>query len=127
MKVALIIVRVLLGLLFLFSAAAYFFELVPVPEIEGDLKIFNEGLEASGYLMPLVKVVELLCAIAFLSGRFVPLATVALFPISLNIFLVHAFLAPEGLPVAVFVLLGNLFLAYACRRHYRSLFSSRIK
>lgn len=126
MKIAATLVRILLGILFLFSSVVYFLDLVPVPEMEGDLKTFNEGLAASGYLVPLVKAVELLCALAFLSGRFVPLAVVVLFPVSLNILLVHSFLAPSGLPVAIFVLLGNLFLAYACRKHYRGVFAVKI-
>jgi putative oxidoreductase len=90
------------------------------------LKTFTEGLAASRYVMPVVKVIELLCGLAFLSGLFVPLATVVIFPIALNILFVHLLLAPEGLPIAMFLMLGNLFLAYACRNHYRPLFSMRI-
>lgn len=127
MKIAVIIVRVLLGLLFIFSSVVVLFDLVPQPELEGDVKVFNEALEVSGYLVPLIKVTELLCGIAFLAGWFVPLATVVLFPVSLNILLFHIFLEPAGLPVALFVVLANLFLAYACRRHYRSIFAMKIQ
>ena len=84
-----------------------------------------EGIVASVYFMPLLKVTELLCAIAFLSGRFVPLATVVIFPIVVNIVFYHSFLAPEGLPVAISLLLGNLFLAYAYRRHYVTLVAAK--
>ncbi|MCC5806010.1 MAG: DoxX family membrane protein [Opitutales bacterium] len=127
MKIAVIIVRTLLGLLFLFASVAYFFDLVTPPEPEGALREFNEGLAAAGYLLPLVKTVELLCALAFLSGRFAPLAAVVLFPVSLNIFLVHLFLDPAGLPVAAFVLGGNAFLGFACRAHYRGLWSANTR
>ena len=128
MKIAVIIVRTLMGLLFLFASVAYFLDLAPPPEdMDADLRTFNEGLDAAGYLMPLVKSIELLCALAFLSGRFVPLAVLALLPVSVNILLVHAFLAPEGLPVAVFVIAGNLFLIFACRKHYRNLPAARTR
>lgn len=125
MKIAVIIVRTLMGLLFLFASVTYFLDLVPQPEMEGNIKTFNEGLDAAGYLMPLVKVVELASAVAFLSGFFTPLAALALLPVTVNIFCVHLFMAPEGLPLAIFALLGNLFLAYACRNHYRRLWSAR--
>ncbi len=125
MKIATIIVRVLMGLIFVFGSVAYFFDLVPQPELTGNLKTFNEGLDASGYLMPLVKVVELVCGIAFLIGRFIPLATIVIFPIVVNILLVHSFLAPEGLPIAIFVFLGTLFLAYAYRSNYQGLTVSK--
>lgn len=125
MKIAVIIVRTLMGLLFLFASVTYFLNLVPEPEMEGAMKSFNEGMDAAGYLVPLVKIVELTCAIAFLSGFFVPLAVLTLLPVTVNIFCVHLFMAPSGLPVAIFALLGNLFLAYACRSHYRRLWSAR--
>jgi putative oxidoreductase len=121
MKIALIIVRVLLGLLFLFSSITYFLKLFTPPEITGALKIFNDGLEASVYLIPTVKIVELICGIAFLSGRFVPLATVLISPIIVNIFMIHTFLAPEGMPVAIFVVLANVFIVYNHRESYKPL------
>jgi uncharacterized membrane protein YphA (DoxX/SURF4 family) len=127
MKIAVIIVRVLLGLLFLFASISYFLQLFPEQKTEGNHKIFLDGMAASGYLLPLVKAFELLCGIAFVVGRFVPLATVVLFPITVNIVLVHASLAPDGLPFAIGVLLAHLFLAYACRKNYESLLAPRIR
>lgn len=124
MKIAIIIVRSLLGLLFLFASISYFLKLAPAPELTGDMKVFYEGLAASGYILDVVKAIELICGAAFLIGRFVPLATVVIFPIVVNIVLVHALLAPEGLPVAFFVLAATLFLAYVNRSHYRGLFTN---
>lgn len=122
MKIAVIIVRSLMGLLFLFASITFFFKLITPPEATGAMKTFGAGLEASRYLMPVVKAIELTCGVAFLSGRFVPLATVLIAPIVVNIFFVHAFLAREGLPVALFLVLANLFVAYNHRESYRPLF-----
>lgn len=87
----------------------------------GPIKTFNEGLAASGYFMPFLKGVETIFGLALIAGLFVPLATVVLMPITINIFLVHLFLAPEGLPIAVFMFGGNLFLAYYYRKYYSSM------
>ena len=125
MKIAVIIVRILMGLMFAFASIAYFLKLMHEPEPTGGVKIFNEGIVASVYLMPTVKIFELLCAIAFLSGRFVPLATVVIFPIILNILLFHAFLQPEGVPLAAILLIGNLFLAYYYRDRYKAMLSAK--
>jgi putative oxidoreductase len=100
MKIAAIIIRTLMGLLFVFSSAVFFFNLIPVPPMEGKLKLFNEGLAASGYFMPFLKFVELICGLVLISGRFVTLIAVVIVPITINILLVHIFLAPEGLPVS---------------------------
>lgn len=125
MKIAVIIVRILMGLMFLFASVVVLFKLVPQPETTGAVKIFNEGMAASIYLMPLIKITELVCAIAFLSGRFVTLAVVVIFPVILNILLFHAFLAPEGLPIAIALFVADLFLAYYYRKNYQSLFIAK--
>ena len=124
MKIAAIIVRTLMGLLFLFASITYFFKLITPPEPTGAMKTFSAGLEAARYLLPTVKAIELVGGLALVTGRFVPLATVLLAPIIVNILLVHAFLAPEGLPLAIFLVLANGFLAYHHRESYRPLFKA---
>lgn len=126
MKICIIIIRILLGLLLVFASVAFFLNLIEPPEMVGDILLFNQGLAASGYVFPVIKTIQLLCGLALLAGIFVPLATVVLFPIALNILLVHLFLDPAGLPFAIFLIGANLFLAYACRKHYRTLFSTTI-
>lgn len=123
MKIAVIVVRSLMGLLLLFASVTFLLQLItPAPPV-GAMKTFTDGLAASTYLMPLVKVLELVCAIAFLTGRFVPLAAVVLAPITVNIVLVHVFLDPKGLPVALFLAFANAFVAYYHRAVYRPLFN----
>jgi uncharacterized membrane protein YphA (DoxX/SURF4 family) len=122
MKILYIIVRTLLGALFLFSSIAVLFNLVQEPEMTGNIKIFNDGLKASGYLMTLIKVTELVCGIAFLTGRFVPLASVIIAPVVINIFMVHIMIAPEGIPVGIFVVVANAFLGYYNRSAFAALF-----
>jgi putative oxidoreductase len=119
-----IIVRTLMGLLFLFASIAVLFNLVPKPELTGVTKAFNEGLEATGYFMPVLKVTELICGLALVTGRFVPLALVVLAPIIINIFLFHSFIDRSGLPVAIFLVAGALFLAYYYRDRYKPLFNA---
>jgi putative oxidoreductase len=121
LRIAVIIVRTLMGLLFLFASITFLFKLITPPPLTGAMKVFNDGLEAARYLMPMAKVIELICGLAFVTGRFVPLATVLIAPIIVNILFVHVFLAPEGIPVAVFLVLANIFLAYHHREAYKPL------
>lgn len=125
MKIAVIVVRVLTGLMFAFASIVVLFKLMPEPVQTGNVKIFMEGMAASVYLMTTVKIFELLCALAFLSGRFVPLAAVVIFPIILNILLFHVFLEPSGLPIAILLMLGNLFLAYYYRDKYKAILAAK--
>lgn len=125
MKIAVFIIRSLMGLLLVFASATYLFKLITPPPAEGAMKIFGDGLEASVYIMPTIKVIELICGIAFLTGRFVPLAAVVIFPIVVNILLTHAFLAPEGLPICAFLMFANLFIAFYHREIYNPLFKAK--
>ena len=121
MKIVMVIVRTLMGLLFIFGSVAYFFNLVTPPPMEGAIKTFNEGLAASGYFFTLLKVTELVCGLLLISGYFVPLALVVLSPIIVNIFFVHTVLDRSGLPVAIFLVVANIFLAYYYRDAFKPL------
>jgi uncharacterized membrane protein YphA (DoxX/SURF4 family) len=127
MKIAVIIVRVLIGLMFLFASVTFFLNpAAPPPEgLTGSTKTFFDGLAASGYILPVSKVFELLCALAFLSGRFVALAVVLIFPIALNILFINAIHLPSGLPIAIALFVGILFLAYANREKYQPFFAAK--
>lgn len=105
-----LIARVLLGLIFfVFGLIGLLNLFPPPPDLPERLQAFNAGMMAAGYFFPLVKGTEVVCGLLLLTGFYVPLALVVLAPIVLNIFLVHAFLAPEGLPIA---LLCGFLLSY---------------
>ena len=118
MKIVMVIVRTLMGLLFLFASITYFFNLITPPPMTGPIKTFNEGLAASGYFFTLLKITELVCGLLLVTGYFVPLAMVILSPIIVNILMVHTFLDRTGLPVAVFLVLANIFLAWYYRERF---------
>lgn len=120
-----IIVRTLMGLLFLFGSITYFLNLVPQPELQGSMKTFNEGLAASGYFFTLLKITELVCGLMLVTGRFVPLALVILSPIIINILMVHLFLDLRGLPIAIFLVVANIFLAYCYWDAFRQLLTPK--
>lgn len=103
-------VRVLLGALFLFGGIAFFF--TTPPPLTGDIATFLAGLVASKYFMYLLKGTEIFCGACLVSGFFVPLALVILAPIALNILMVHLFLEPKGLPMAVAIVTAVVYLAF---------------
>ena len=113
MKIATIIVRVLLGAMMLFASISYFFNIGEQPAPTGDMATLMGGLMASKYMFPLVKSIELITGLMLVSGKFVKLGTLLLLPISVNIFLIHTVTQVSDLPVAIFVLVANVFLIYA--------------
>lgn len=122
MKITTIVIRTLIGLLLLFASIGFFLKLMPEPTTTGDFKAFQVGLVASTYLMPLAKSIELLCGLSFVSGKYVTLANILILPITVNIVFINFFLAPEGIPIALFMFIGNLFLIYRHWNNYKSVF-----
>jgi hypothetical protein len=78
-------------------------------------------MRAAVYLLPAVKGLELVCGLAFLSGRFVAFASVLIAPIIVNILLVAVFLAPVAMPFGIFLVFANAFVAWSNRDRYRPL------
>jgi uncharacterized membrane protein YphA (DoxX/SURF4 family) len=124
-----IVARILLGFVLFASGIAGLLNLVPIPEnLPADLTTFNQGLMASRYFFPLLKITEIVCGFLLLSGFFVPLALVILAPVVLNIFLVHAFLEPSGTPLALILGLLMIYLSFFAAPYapkIRSLFKAR--
>lgn len=113
MKKLPLVARVLLGLIFVVFGLNGFFEFIPPPpDMPERLQIFMNGMLAGKYFFPLVKMTEVICGILLLSGAYVPLALVILAPVVINIFMVHAFLAPSGLPVALVLVALEAYLAF---------------
>jgi len=114
-----------MGLLFLFGSITYLFNLMPQPELQGNVKVFMDGVMATGYLMTLIKVTELVCGIAFVTGRFVALASVVIAPVIINIFFFHTLVEPSGMAIGVFLVLANSFVAYANWDKYQPLLRAK--
>lgn len=115
---AVVVARVLLGLMFLVPALLFFSGKMPHNPMPDAAMRYMAGLAASGYTMYVVKVVELLAGLALIAGQFVPLALVLLAPIVVNIALFHLVLAPSyGLVVFMVGLEG--FVAWSYRDAFR--------
>ncbi|WP_420455490.1 DoxX family protein [Rubrivirga sp.] len=88
MKIAVTVVRYLLGLMLLVLGLNGFLNFIPQPAPPAAGGEFLGAL-VSGGVMPVVKVFEVVIGALLLAGRFVPLALVMLVPIAINIVLYH--------------------------------------
>ena len=120
------VARVLLGLPFVLFGLNYFVPFLPAPPPPPESAMpFLGGLMASGYIMPLIKTIEIAAGLALLSNRFVPLALTLLAPIIVNIVAFHFLLAPSyGLPT--FILALELYLAFSYRGAFLPMLRARV-
>ena len=102
--------RYLLGLILVVFGLNGFLNFIPIPAPADPMKLFMMALFATGYLMPIVKFIEIAVGICLLANKFVPLSLVILAPITINIFLVHAFLDPGGLAMGVVIAICQILV-----------------
>ncbi len=120
MKIATLIARILLGLIFVVFGLNGFLHFIPMPPPTGEAaKQFGTALATTGYFH-VVFFLQLLGGALVLLG-WVPLGLVILGPIIVNIFLFHAFMAPDGLLMAIVVSLLALFLIWSYWKNFEGL------
>ncbi len=124
MRVAGLIARYLLGLIFLIFGANGFLHFLPMAQPTGVAGQFLGALFVS-HVLVVIFLLELLPAILLLVGRYVPLALVLLGPVIVNIFLFHAFMAPSGLPLAIVVVILWLLTAWSVRSAFEGIFKHK--
>ena len=119
------VIRVLVGLLLLFGGLNKFFHFAPNPPHNEAATAFMGALAATGYMFPLIALVEIFAGAAFVAGRFIALAAVVLAPVALNIVLFHALLDPSGAAPGFFVGAANIYLLAVCLSKYQDMLMPR--
>lgn len=123
MKIVTIIVRILLGLVFVAFGLNGFLHFIPMKEqLPAIAMQFIGAIGSTGYFS-VICVLQILGGLLLLIG-FVPLGLTILCPIIFNIILFHATMAPAGLPLGIVCALLALFLLWRYWANFAGLFRS---
>ncbi len=123
MKIATIIVRILLGLVFVVFGSNAFLHFISMPPLpQGLVGDFLRALFESGYVY-VIAAFQVVGGLLLLIGRFVPLGLTLLGPVIVNIVFFHVFLDRTRLPIALVLSALALFLLW----QYRSAFAGLVK
>ncbi|MBE0424108.1 MAG: DoxX family membrane protein [Lutibacter sp.] len=114
--------RLLLGLILLVFGANKFLQFMPSPPMEGPPADFFGALFATGYMIPLIAITEIVAGVLLLTNKWTGLALVLVAPISVNIVMFHLALAPAGIAAAAVVAVLNVVLIYANWKKFKTLF-----
>lgn len=117
--------RVALGLIFFIVGVIGLLNLAQIPTRTTAAYNFLQSMQSTGYLAQVVNGMEFLCGAALMVGFFVPLALVLIAPILANILLYTLFLDQVGLPISMVVLIIDLFVMYAYRQAFLTLFQMK--
>jgi uncharacterized membrane protein YphA (DoxX/SURF4 family) len=121
MKIATIIARSLLGVVFVVFGSNMFLHFIPMPPPqEGPARDFMTALFVSHHLY-LVGALQVVGGVLLLTGRWAPLGLTLLGPVIVNILAFHVLMSPAGLGMAVVVSALGLFLAWRYRENFAGL------
>ena len=125
MKIAILIARILLGLMFLVFGANILFPFLPMPaQPPSDATTYMTILATHKY-MAFVGLIQVIGGLLLLVGRYVPLGLTLLAPIIVNVWLFHVLLAGgHGLAPGFLAAVLELFLIYTYRFNFRGLFAA---
>jgi putative oxidoreductase len=125
MKIAVLVARILLGLMFLVFGLNGFLNFLHMPMPPGPAGQYMGVLFLSHYLH-VVFLLEVIGGVLLLSGQFIPLGLVLLGPVLFNILLFHAFLFPAGFPPALFATLLWFIVFYGVRQAFTGIFAQKV-
>ena len=126
MKVAALVARILLGVIFIVFGLNTFLPFLHMPMPTGLAGQFAGVLYASHY-MHFVAFVQIVGGVLLLSGSYVPLALTILAPVIVNILLFHSLMAPEGLPLAAITLVLWLLIFVSVRSAFAGILSRTVR
>jgi putative oxidoreductase len=121
MKIAALIARILLGLVFVVFGLNGFLNFMKGPLPSGLAGQFLGALMQSHFVL-VVSAVELAGGALLLANRYVPLALVLLGPVIVNIFFYHLLMDRSGLIIAIVVIVLWGLIALRHRQYFSSLF-----
>lgn len=127
MKIAFLIARILLGLMFTVFGLNGFLHFLKVPPPTGQLAGQYMGALFLSHYLSIVFLVELVAGVLLLVNRYVPLALVLLGPVIVNILLFHSLMAPEGLPMAFLATLLWFVVFAGVRKAFAGLFQAKVE
>ena len=124
MKIAALMTRLLLGLIFVLFGLNGFFLFITPPEHTPTGGAFINLLISTGF-MHVEKLLEVIGGSLLLLNQYVPLGLAILAPIIVNILLFHLFMERNTLIIGVIPFLLWAFLAWTYRRYFFPLFARR--
>mgnify|MGYP004701860783 CR=1 FL=1 len=107
------VLRILLGLVFLIFGANKFFPFLPMPEMaDGPGKDFLIALTKTGYMIYFIGAVEVIGGLRLVLNKCVPAGLLLLAPIVVNILLFHLCLDLAGIYMALVITIIYAALIY---------------
>jgi putative oxidoreductase len=113
--------RIVLGTILFVFGLNKFLNFIPQPEASQEMMNAFGNLMALGFIMPTVAIVEVIVGLALLTNKFKSLALVVLVPISYGMVAFHLAFDIQGIGMAAFVAILNIYLLAGNKEKFNSI------
>lgn len=125
MKLAAMIARYLMGVIFTIFGLNGFLHFIPQPPPTSALALQYLTVMSTSHYLVLAFLIQLIGGVLLLANRFVPLALTLLAPIIVNILLFHALMDPGNIVLGLIVAVCWFLVFASVRRAFDGLFDAR--
>jgi len=125
MKIAALISRLLLGLVFVFFGSNAFLHFLPMPQLPPTPAGRFIGALIDARYVYVVGGLQVVGGLLLLIGRYLPLALTLLGPVIVNIFFYHLLMDHTGLPLACVVVILWFILFFRYKQSFSGLFAQK--
>jgi putative oxidoreductase len=122
MKVAALIARILLGLIFFVFGLNGFLNFISMGPMPAGLAGQYIGALMQSHYIYFVSALQVAGGLLLLIGRYVPMGLTLLGPVIVNILLYHILMDPKDLPMAIIVAILWGIVAFYHRQYFSGLF-----
>jgi hypothetical protein len=123
MKIATLIARILLGLMFTVFGLNTFFHFIPMQLPPGDAGTLLTLMFTHGWFT-FIGTLYVIAGVLLLIGRYIGVALTILGPIIVIILLYHVTMYPQGIGMALLVTALEVFLIYSYRHCFGTIFTA---
>ena len=125
MKIAALIARILLGLIFFVFGLNGFLQFIPMGPMPAGLAGQYITVMMQSHYFYFVAAVQVAGGALLLIGRYIPLGLTLLGPVIVNILLYHLLMDLKGIPMAIIVTILWGIVFYRHRQYFSGLFAQK--
>lgn len=110
--------RLVSGVLLVVFGLNGFLQFMPMPQPTPEMGQYLGALAKSGFIFPIVSVLQIIVGLAYLGNKFVALSSIIILPIIINAFLAHLFLDINGIGASLILLILISLLMIKYKEQY---------
>lgn len=117
-------IQIITGLLLVVFGLNGFLHFLQMPPANEQMGAFGGAIYQTGYIFPLMAVVEVIAGIAFIFNKYTSLMAILVMPFMLNAFLAHSFLDINGIAPSAFIVCSLLVIMFKNKESFSLIFKA---